>query len=151
MPQHAETRVLPYTQAQMFDLVADIESYPKFLPWCTGARIRARPSDGQLLADLDIGYKVFQETFTSKVVLDRPNRIEVIQSSGPFRNLDNRWRFHPLGRTACEVEFTIDFAFDSALLNRMVGAVFERAFQKMVLSFEQRAARIYVVPDQRTA
>lgn len=148
MPEHAERRVLQYTPEQMFDLVADISEYPRFLPWCTGARIRSREGD-EVLADLDIGYKVFQETFTSRVTMDRPGRILVQQMRGPFRKLSNTWRFAPQGERACEVEFAIDFAFQSRLLNRMVGGVFERAFQQMVASFEARAAEVYAGPNQR--
>ena len=148
MPRHAERRVLPYTPEQMVDLVADIPEYPRFLPWCTGARIRSREGD-DVLADLDIGYKVFQETFTSRVTLDRPRRISVDQLRGPFRKLANTWVFSPHGEAGCEVEFAIEFAFQSRLLNRMVGAVFERAFQKMVASFEERAAVVYAGPNQR--
>ena len=94
MPRHTETRALPFAPTDIFDLVADIERYPEFLPWCTAARVRDRKPDG-LLADLEIGYRIFVETFTSRVTLRRPGAIDVVCERGPFRHLRNAWRFAP--------------------------------------------------------
>ena len=142
MPRHTETRALPFAPADMFDLVADIERYPEFLPWCTAARIRDREPGG-LLADLEIGYRMFVETFTSRVTLRRPGAIDVVCERGPFRHLRNAWRFAPAGEGACELRFEIDFAFRSRILEHMIGRVFDRAFGHMVESFERRAASLY--------
>jgi len=149
MPAHVETRVVPYSPGQMFDLVADIESYPEFLPWCSSACIQS--CEGEvMLADLDIGYGFFAETFTSHVTLSRPDRIDVAHARGPFRHLANRWRFEPREAGKCEIAFEIDFEFRSKMLEHMIGAVFHRAFQKMVGSFESRAAEIYAKSNQST-
>ena len=150
MPAHAQTRVLPFTPEQMFDLVAAIERYPEFLPWCTGARILGR--DGNVVtADLVIGYGPLHERYTSRVTLDRPRRIDVGYLHGPFRRLENRWEFLPHA-SGCTVNFRIDFAFRSRLLDAMMGAVFRRSFHRMVQSFEGRAGRVYgAAPDHSTA
>ena len=146
MHRHAETRVLPYTPEQMFDLVADIERYRDFLPWVTGAHITERRDD-HLLADLVIGFGPLHERFTSKVVLDRPKRIEVVGVKGPFHHLRNQWTFEPAtkdGKAACAVGFSIDFAFKSFLLQTMMGALFSRSVDHMVEAFEARAAEVYL-------
>ena len=111
MPTHAEQRVLPYTPEQLFALVADIERYPEFLPWCIGARIKERQPN-LVVADLIIGFKVFRERFTSRVVLDPPGKIDVTYAEGPFRYLDNHWTFEraPEG---CRIGFFVDFEFKS--------------------------------------
>ena len=109
MPTHAEKRVLPFTRAQLFDLVADIEKYPEFLPWCVGARVRS--SDGNVIySDLVIGYKMFRERFTTTVTLDSPGRIDVVYAEGPFRYLNNHWVFEeqPDGMS-CAIDFFVDF------------------------------------------
>ncbi len=141
MPTHAEKRFLPYTPEQLFDLVADVERYPDFLPWCVGARIRSREGD-TIRADLVIGYKVFRERFASKVVLDRPRRIDVAYSDGPFRYLANHWLFEPKDG-GCEIDFFVDFEFRSRLMRRMIGVLFNEAVRRMVASFEARANALY--------
>jgi coenzyme Q-binding protein COQ10 len=95
MPTHAEKRVLPYTDEQLFDMVADVRRYPEFLPWCVGARIVSR-TETELVADLTIGFKMFRETFRSQVLLERPHHVHVRYLTGPFRYLNNHWRFHPV-------------------------------------------------------
>ena len=147
MPTHAEKRNIKHSSQHMFDLVSDVEKYPEFLPWCTGARIQSHEGD-TILADLAIGYGVFEDTFTSHVTLDRPCSIDVEHTRGPFRYLVNRWRFMSLGNKACELKFEIDFAFRSMMLESLVGLVFQRAFSRMVESFESRAAVIYTTSDQ---
>jgi coenzyme Q-binding protein COQ10 len=141
MPQHSEQRVLPFRPEQLFDLVADIESYPQFLPWCIGARIRRR--DGNvLLADLVIGFKMVRERYTSRVTLTPKHRIDVAYVDGPLKRLTNCWTFSDHER-GCLVDFHVDFEFRSRVLQALVGALFHEAFRRMVASFEQRATQIY--------
>ena len=125
----------------MFDLVADIEKYPEFLPWCVGTRIRSR--DGNVIvADMIIGYKMFRERFTSRVTLMRPDRIDVEYSEGPFKYLQNHWKFDADGTGTC-IDFFVDFEFRSRLLQAMIGVVFGEAVRIMVNAFEKRAEAIY--------
>jgi len=146
MPIHAEQRVLPFRPEQLFDLVADIERYPEFLPWCVAARIRRREGN-TIHADLVIGFKMVRERFTSRVVLDRPNlRIDVSYAEGPFRYLNNHWIFEPMPDGACRIDFYVDFEFHSALLRRLIGMLFNEAVRRMVSAFETRARRLYGEP-----
>ena len=141
MPTHAEKKRLPYTPAEMFDLVADIEKYPDFLPWCVGTRIRSR--EGSLVvADMIIGYKMFRESFTSRVTLSKPDRIDVEYSDGPFKYLHNHWIFEPDGKGTC-IDFFVDFEFKSRILQAMIGVVFGEAVRIMVNAFERRAETVY--------
>ncbi|WP_376091078.1 type II toxin-antitoxin system RatA family toxin [Roseomonas sp. CCTCC AB2023176] len=141
MPTHAEKKRLPYSQEQMFDLVADVRRYPEFLPWCVAARVISR-SETELIADLTIGFKMFRETFRSRVTLERPDHLHVEYLNGPFRYLNNHWRFHPVpGGT--EVDFFVDFEFRSKLLQTVIGTVFNEAVRLMVRAFERRAAALY--------
>ncbi|MBM3567576.1 MAG: type II toxin-antitoxin system RatA family toxin [Alphaproteobacteria bacterium] len=137
MPTHAETRLLPHAPEFLFDLVADIERYPEFLPWCVACRIRRR--EGNVLwGDLAIGFRMLREQFTSRVTLDRPGRIDVAYIDGPFRRLDNHWIFRPAA-AGTEVDFFIDFEFKSKLLQRLMEPVFNEAVRRMVHAFEIRA------------
>lgn len=141
MPTHAEKKILRHTPEQMFDLVADVRRYPEFLPWCVGARILSR--DEQLLvADLTIGFKMFRETFRSRVGLERPGHIHVTYETGPFRYLNNHWRFSPVPQ-GCEVDFFVDFEFRSRILQMAIGVVFNEAVRLMVRAFERRAMALY--------
>ncbi|OHC73555.1 MAG: ubiquinone-binding protein [Rhodospirillales bacterium RIFCSPLOWO2_12_FULL_58_28] len=142
MPTHAEKRVLSHTPEQMFDLVADIEKYPEFLPWCVSTRIRER-NGNELVADMVIGFNIFRERFTSTVKLDRPGRIDVSYADGPFKYLNNHWIFNKVEGGKCEVDFFVDFEFRSGLLQKMIGAVFETAVRVMVSAFRKRARDIY--------
>jgi len=144
MPTHAEQRFVPYRPEQMFDLVADVGRYPEFLPWCVAARIKERGED-TLVADLVIGFKVFRETFTSFVTLERPDLIHVRYAEGPFRYLDNHWKFIPAER-GCTIDFYVDFEFRSRILQAAIGLVFNEAVRLMVRSFERRATKVYGVP-----
>jgi coenzyme Q-binding protein COQ10 len=142
MPRHEERRVLPYRPDQLFDLVADIEKYPQFLPWCVASRIRSR-GDDLVIADLVIGFKMIRERFTSRVTLNRPEmRIDVTYAEGPFKQLANHWQFlpHPVG---CEIDFFVEFEFRSHLLERLIGALFDEAVRRMVAAFEKRADKLY--------
>ena len=141
MPRHAEVKKVAYSPEQMFDLVADVAQYPKFLPWCVGARVRSR-TDNVLIADLSIGFGPFRETFTSRVVLDRPGEIKVSYENGPFRYLRNIWRFLP-DPDGCEIDFFVDFEFKSRLLQVAIGAVFHEAVRVMVGAFQKRAQQVY--------
>ena len=141
MPTHAEKRVLPYTDEQLFDMVADVRRYPEFLPWCVGARIVSR-TENELVADLTIGFKMFRETFRSNVTLERPHHVHVRYLTGPFRYLNNHWRFRPVAN-GTEVDFFVDFEFKSRLLQAVIGTVFNEAVRLMVRSFERRAAILY--------
>ena len=142
MPTHAEKRVLACSPRQLFDLVADIEGYPEFLPWCVAARIRKR--EGNLVvADLVIGFKMFRERFTSRVRLDpEASRIDVAYEEGPFKYLNNHWVFedHPQG---CAVDFYVDFEFHSRLLQKLIEPLFSEAVRRMVAAFETRARALY--------
>ena len=146
MPTHHETRKLPYTAQQMFDLVADVESYPKFLPWTAAARITSRsdvPAGEELQADLIISFKVFRERFTSRVLLNPGDmRIDTEYLNGPFRHMNSIWRFADR-ETGCEVTFDVDFEFRSRILGSAAGMFFNDAMQRIVRAFERRAAELY--------
>lgn len=148
MPTHAERRTLPYTPEQLFDLVADVERYPEFLPWCVGARVRERKNN-VIVSDLLIGYRVVRERFTSRIVLDRPHRIDVSYSEGPFRYLDNHWLFEPEPGGGCTINFYVDFEFRSRMLQKVIELLFNEAVRRMVSAFETRARRLY--GDERGA
>ena len=146
MPTHGERKILPYTPGQMFDLVADIDRYPEFLPWCVACRVTK--TDGPVIwGDLMVGFKVFRETFTSKVTLHAPGGIDVEYINGPFRYLNNHWKFHPVdGGAGTEIDFFIDFEFRSRLLQMVATTVFNEAVRRMVGAFEIRADAIYGQP-----
>jgi coenzyme Q-binding protein COQ10 len=151
MPTHAEKRKMPYAAAEMYALIADIESYREFLPWCQAARIRKRtplPDEaGEVVdADLVISFKVFREKFGSRVTL-RPGEgmIDVEYLDGPFRYLNNHWHFVPDGPASCTVDFFVDFEFRSRTLQALIGLVFNEAMQRIVSAFERRAEALYGV------
>ncbi len=149
MPRHSETRALPYSAEQMFDLVADIARYDEFLPWVQATRIVGR--EGNIVtADLVVGFKMIRERFTSRVTLDRPARIHVDYVSGPLRYLKNDWVFRAVP-AGCEIDFTVDFEFRSRLFEGIAGVFFGEAFRRMVASFEARARVVYGVPGAGTA
>ncbi|WP_224823729.1 type II toxin-antitoxin system RatA family toxin [Cognatishimia sp. MH4019] len=146
MPTHSETRHLPYTAQQMYDLVADVASYPEFLPWCAAARIRSRTQHGPsevMEADLVISFKVFRERFGSRVTL-HPDRksIDTEYIDGPFRYMKSTWDFAE-AEGGCEVKFFVDFEFKNAVLQGIIGMVFNEAMQRIVRAFERRAAALY--------
>ena len=142
MPTHAETRRVAYRPEQLFDLVADVGKYPKFLPWCVGARIRER-TETTIVADLMIGFRMVRERFTSRIVLDPPGRIDVSYSEGPFRYLDNHWLFEPEPDGGCTLDFFVDFEFKSRILQKVIEVLFGEAVKRMVSAFETRARQLY--------
>ncbi len=151
MPTHSENRPMPYSAAQMFDLVGDIAKYPEFLPWCTGARIRSsrETETGRVVeADLIISFKLFRERFTSRVTMQPDaHKIEVEYLDGPFKYLINYWHFIPT-ETGCTVRFHVDFEFKSKVLQALIGVVFGEAMRRIVRAFEDRASALYG-PDQQ--
>ncbi|MBT9383848.1 type II toxin-antitoxin system RatA family toxin [Pseudooceanicola sp. CBS1P-1] len=146
MPTHSETRKLPYTAQQMYALVADVGSYPKFLPWCAAARIRKVTQMGDhdvMDADLVISFKVFREKFGSRVVLwPQEWKIDTEYLDGPFRYMKSNWAFRE-AEGGCEVDFFVDFEFKNAVLQGIIGMVFNEAMQRIVRAFERRAAELY--------
>jgi len=152
MPSFQTTEIVQFSAQQMFDLVADVEAYPQFLPLCEELRVRERTtsSDGlpQLIADMTCGYKAIRETFTSRVTLDvAKQQILVEYIDGPFSHLRNQWRFEQAPETykpgGSAVHFHIDYAFRSPLLAMLVGTMFERAFRRFLVAFKERAAHVY--------
>ncbi len=142
MPTHAEKRKLPYTPEQLFDLVAAVDLYPQFLPWCLASRITKR--DGNVFyADLIIGYKMVREKFGSKVTALRPDHIHVEYLSGPMKYLSNHWRFLPEKDGSCTIDFYVDFEFKNIVLQNLMGVFFDKAVSKMVQAFEDRAKDLY--------
>lgn len=146
MPTHTETKTLPYTAQQMYDLVAEVASYPKFLPWCAAARIRSEEQQGEqrvMLADLVISFKVFRERFGSKVTLtDGEKRIDTEYLDGPFRHMHSRWHFEDV-EGGVDVHFFVDFEFRNPILQGAAGMFFYEAMQRIVRAFERRAAELY--------
>lgn len=142
MPRHAETRHLPWTPDQVFDLVADIERYPQFLPWIQALRITRREGD-VVTADMVVGFKMVRERFTSRVTLERPAHIHVDYISGPLKYLKNDWNFRAGPDGGCLVDFSVDFEFKSRMFERLAGMFFHEAFRRMVGAFETRAAQVY--------
>lgn len=148
MPRFETTRLVPYSPEQMYAVVADVEQYPRFLPMCESLVVRSRTElEGvtTLVATMGIGYKSIRENFTTRVVMmpnATPRRIDVTYLDGPFRHLDNRWRFEPRERGSA-VHFWIDYEFRSAMLGLIMGAVFDKAFRKFSEAFENRARQVY--------
>ena len=150
MPTHSETRILPYSAQQMYDLVADVAKYPQFLPWCAAARVRSvvetEPGVSLMKADLVISFKVFRERFGSNVVLSpAQNRLEIEYLDGPFKHMRSSWDFADVEGPdrGCEVEFFVDFEFKNAVLQGIIGVVFNEAMHRIVRAFERRAADLY--------
>ncbi len=155
MPSFRTTRRVPHTAMQMFDLVADVEKYPEFLPLCEELRVCRRSQSGEgvetLVASMEVGYKAIRESFTTRVTLDRPRlRILVEYVDGPFKYLENRWIFKPTP-TGCDVDFFIAYEFRSLTLGLLMGSVCDKAFRRFVTAFEQRADEIYGRPAEASA
>jgi coenzyme Q-binding protein COQ10 len=142
---HKEKVVVPYTAAQMYDLVAAVDRYPEFLPWCIGARILKRDQN-ILYADLIIGWKVLRERFSSKVVLNAPGSVQFDYTNGPLKFLHGDWRFSPAPQGGTLVEFEVDFEFKSRALALVMGGVFSELVHRMVGAFRARADQLYRMP-----
>lgn len=148
MPQFRTTRRVRHAASEMFDLVADLERYPQFVPLCQALRVRRRAASDEgietLTSEMTVAYKLLRETFTTRVTLDRPRlAIGVEYLDGPFSHLDNRWNFRPIGDTQCDVQFFISYEFSSRTLGFVMGAVFDAAFRRFAEAFERRADEIY--------
>ena len=147
MPQFSKVHPVSHSAQNMFDLVADVEKYPQFLPLCEALAIRSRREKDDrevLIAEMTVGYKAIRQRFTTQVVLNRPElRIDVQYLDGPFRRLDNRWRFEPTGENSCNVHFDFDYEFASRSLGMRMGSMFDYAFRRFTTAFEERADRIY--------
>lgn len=148
MPQFSTKRRVRHTATDMFDLVADVEKYPQFVPLCSALAVKSRLSKGDdivvLVADMTVAYKIVRETFSSRVMLDRPSlEILVEYLNGPFKRMQNRWTFHPVGEDTCDVEFFIEYEFRSRVLAMLMGAMFDAAFRKFSAAFEKRADKVY--------
>lgn len=142
MPRHTETKHLPYTPEQLFDLVADVARYDEFLPWVVAVRVRSS-SQTETVADLVVGFNAFKERFTSRVQKERPGRICVDYIEGPLKFLHNEWKFDRAPDGGTDLCFSVDFAFKSRLFETLAGAMFDRALRRMTAAFEQRAAALY--------
>jgi coenzyme Q-binding protein COQ10 len=148
MPQFSTSRRVNHPAADMFDLVADVERYPEFVPLCSSLKVRKRIAEPEgvqvLVADMTVAYKFIEETFVSRVTLDRPNlHVLVEYLQGPFSRLENRWTFHPTGARNCIVEFFIGYEFRSRALGLVMGSMFDVAFRRFAAAFERRADRVY--------
>lgn len=148
MPEFSTTRRVRHAALDMFDLVADVEKYPQFVPLCSELRVRSRAPapDGTeiIVADMTVAYKFIRETFKSRVTLDRPKlHILVEYLQGSFSKMENRWEFHPAGERACDVKFFIAYEFRSRTLAMLMGAMFETAFRRFADAFEKRADAVY--------
>jgi coenzyme Q-binding protein COQ10 len=148
MPQFTTKRRVRHSAADMFDLVADVEKYPLFVPLCSAIKVKSRAAKGDgmavMVCDMTVAYKLIRQTYTSRVTLDRPSlKIVVEYLDGPFSRMQNRWIFHPAGEAVCDVEFYIDYEFKSRTLALLMGAMFETAFRKFSAAFEARADAVY--------
>lgn len=148
MHSYRTTRRVKHSAARMFDLVADVERYPEFVPMCESLSLRKRSGEAEgveiIIADMTVSYKIIRETFTSRVTLDRPKLAILVEYlDGPFSHLENRWRFRPEGEKSSEVDFFIAYEFKSKMLGMVMGALFDSAFRRFAEAFERRADRIY--------
>jgi coenzyme Q-binding protein COQ10 len=143
MLQHIEQKYLPYSPEQMFDLVADVARYQEFAPWCIGSRINKIESETIFYADLIVGYKVFRERFSSKVILNRPHEISIEYLKGPLKNLKNKWKFIPQDDGGCMIDFSVEFEFDNYALQTLANMFFNEVVKRMVGAFEGRAKQLY--------
>jgi coenzyme Q-binding protein COQ10 len=148
MPEFTTKRRVSHAAGEMFELVADVERYPEFVPLCRSLRVRTRTMESSgaeiVVADMAVAYKLVSESFTTRVTMDRPKlRIQVQYLDGPFRHLDNRWSFRPIEEFSCEVGFYISYEFRNRLLGLLMGSMFDIAFRRFTSAFERRADAIY--------
>ena len=143
MLQHIEQKRVPYTQSEMFALVADVERYAEFLPWCIASRIKRRESETVFYADLVVGYKMFRERFSSKVILTKDREISIEYLKGPLKQLQNQWRFLDNDDGSCTIDFVVTFEFGNNFLQKLATTFFNEVVKRMVAAFEGRAAQLY--------
>ncbi|HEY2756147.1 MAG TPA: type II toxin-antitoxin system RatA family toxin [Pseudolabrys sp.] len=148
MPQFSTKRRVRHAAENMFDLVADVEKYPEFVPLCSGMRVRSRTDKDEgvsvLVAEMTVAYKLIRQTFTSRVTLDKPKLAILVEYlNGPFSRMQNRWTFVPTGEESCEVEFYINYEFRSRAFAMLMGAMFDTAFRRFAAAFEKRADEVY--------
>ncbi len=142
VPKHSESRALPFSADQMYDLVTDVARYSEFLPWVSGVRVRS-DSESEMIADVIVGFKAIKENFTSRVFKDRPSHVHVDYLDGPLKYLSNDWRFHAARDGGCVVEFAVDFAFKNRVFEAVAGQYFDKALRKMTDAFVARAVVLY--------
>jgi coenzyme Q-binding protein COQ10 len=148
VPQFSTKRRVRHTASDMFDLVADVEKYPQFVPLCSAIKIKSHAAKGDgvtvMVSDMKVANKLIRQTYASRVTLDRPGlKIVVEYLDGPFSRMQNRWTFHPAGENLCDVEFFIDYEFKSRTLAMLMGAMFDTAFRRFAAAFEKRADEIF--------
>ena len=148
MPQFSTKRHVHHSAEDMFDLVADVEKYPEFVPMCSAMRVRTTTDKGDgitvMVATMTVAYKMIRQSYTSRATLDKPKLTILVEYlDGPFKRMQNRWAFHPAGEAACDVEFFIDYEFRSRTLAMLMGAVFDTVFRRMAAAFEKRADEVY--------
>jgi coenzyme Q-binding protein COQ10 len=149
MLRHVEQKKLPFTPEKMFDLVAAVDRYVEFAPWCAASRIRGWEGDHVFHADLVVGYKMFRETFSSRVILDRPYQISIEYVSGPMKSLTNQWRFTREPDGSCMIDFVVEFSFKNKLFQGLVDVFFNEVVKRMVSAFEARAHALYGVEPSK--
>lgn len=143
MLTHIEKRNLPYTPEQMFGLVAAVDKYAEFAPWCIASRINSRESENVFYADLIVGYKMFRERFSSKVILQHPDKIEIEYLKGPLKHLKNHWHFIREEDGSCTIDFSVEFEFKNSILHGIAKVFFNEVIRRMVGAFETRAKELY--------
>lgn len=148
MLQHIEQKKLPYTPEELFDLVADVDKYKYFAPWCVASRINKREGDTVFYADLIVGYKMIRERFSSKVILNRPNHIFIEYLHGPMKHLKNHWYFIREPDNTCTIDFNVEFEFKNNMLQGLANVFFNEVVKRMVSAFERRAEDIYGPRDK---
>ncbi len=147
MLSHFEQKTLPYTREQMFDLVAAVDRYDEFAPWCVKSRINRWESDNIFLADLIVGYKMFREKFSSRVILDKPDEIYIKYQKGPLKNLTNKWVFKDAPNGSCIIDFSVEFEFKNVAFQTLANVFFNEVLKRMMGAFEARAEEIYGAPN----
>ena len=143
MLSHIEQKQLPYTPEQMFDLVAGVDKYHEFAPWCVASRINRWEGESVFYADLVVGYKVFRERFSSKVILNRPHEITIEYLEGPLKNLSNKWVFSEGKNGSCIIDFSVEFEFENIALQALANMFFNEVVRRMIGAFEARAHQLY--------
>jgi len=148
MPEFSTKRRVRHSASEMFDLVADVERYPEFVPLCQSLKVHKRSAENGgtevIVADMTIAYKLIRETFSSRVTLDRKAMTILVEYlEGPFRRMNNRWSFHPADDDSCDVEFFLSYEFKSRALSLLMGSVFDAAFRRFAAAFERRADQVY--------